>query len=882
MSTDPQFYKILPILRSLTSSLSDPPPPTLGKLLSSLASAISTYYSALPIPTATQIYYIVTAVFRLSKPSDDVIEPALRLLSFCVEVIPPPDLVKLYPIIPFCIAEKSNPTLQDSGFEAGNAILRVADAKNVQMSAAAPALAHMAALCVDRIANRTQDPECAKQSLESVLFLAIKDKNRLREIFPGIVLRLLKVCVENLPRKSTVSGVLHIVTRLIEVTFLAPQDQWTSISGLKLLPFFQRLATQDLDSFGPFCDELLRSCYNKLSVDTLDLLVAHCSILPEKSASEPWNDVLRARLDHYVARAKDDVVRALYLADHVRVARKITRLSEVVSGLGQSSAYAVATVIHAAILECASMYGTARAKSGRKDGFLTVLSADGSGGDIRLFEGVLEKGVEKAIVGLSRAIGENSEIAVDVCGALLSELSASEKATILWFCNGILAGNLGKKSIEMAENAYLMLEMTTELSGELGECVKADTIALVCTYMGEDFQSEIGDHVFSLVVGALLGNANVVGHSQRAMTQVSNVLYEGSVERLVEENADYILDTVNLRLVSGERGISPENLRVLSAVMNLAGKNLVQELGEVMNLCFVVLDSYYGYSTISSSFLAMFKTIVKVIGDTYGEGQEINEPRTSKPWGMESIAEVLELIGSGQKLGIEYTQEDIDSDDEVEGVIGNPPESPEDEENVTEEIDTAGDDQEDYFLYTSPVPKNLYRVVQKIISYCIRLMTTSILAKLQALETISRAIPVLATQPVELNPVLFELWPLVEKACINEDMRICSLGIRAADTMIRYGGLFLAQSFLNLARSLPKSGFFERYTSKLKNYRRLTDQALIQSNGLKSVFPERYEYEYAIAVNDLLKRGLPISRDMMKISEVRELGDYVYDDEVYY
>lgn len=431
--------------------------------------------------------------------------------------------------------------------------------------------------------------------------------------------------------------------------------------------------------------------------------------------------------------------------------------------------------------------------------------------------------------------------------------------------------------------------------------ISLDTIAAASLFLKNDFEPELIDYLYPVIESLSSPSGMIVTHAQNATIQVArNVYNDTSIENLIIKNSDYLLDSLNLKLVN--IAVTPDTIKVLIVLIKIAGVELIEKLGDVINSSFVLLDMYHGYTALCNGFFAAFSEILNSVYQTYVASHNFEENvfdkheeeirSRAKPWGISSKEQMFDLLDNSKKdlpdlfkhkpdngdcklanEALFRDEDEVDSDDEDQGFEGST--------QVEDDAEKTGDDM---FKYQSHIPRNLYQLVQRICSYCVRfLQYPSFSLKIQIYSMLHKIIQILAVELRELYPILYDLWLYTLTAAAESlDIRINIHALRTIHSMLKYGGTFLNKNFQELWSALQRNSNFINHKKKLiffKNKLKLENEGaaardisdwLLVTFGKKH-FPESLEYEYYQALNEVLILGLHNCGDTLPLAMIRDI-----------
>lgn len=357
--------------------------------------------------------------------------------------------------------------------------------------------------------------------------------------------------------------------------------------------------------------------------------------------------------------------------------------------------------------------------------------------------------------------------------------------------------------------------------------------------LGEDFQDELIYVLYPIVECLASSNELVRIEAQLVILNIAELLYNGSIETLLAENTDYLVDSLSSKLVS--ESLTPKIPIILSILVKIGSMNIVAELDDIIRTIFTLLDMYHGYISLIEGFFLVFDEILskiyKDLKDYSFEQLEMNcadeNVFTFGMWGLKSIQEVDDFIS---KKAVMY-DDLVDSDDdeyENENNIADEPlrkskilEIDSDSDDSNDETDTKSipsqindskndDDNDDFDKWVSPLDVKLYTTVTNILSYAERLVqSNSVVLTILLLKIIKKIIPLLATQKSKFLPIGSNLWEVISSILnVTNDLRVVGLCISNLKEMLRYGQTFFTSRFIDLFEITKKNTMIKLLISK--------------------------------------------------------------------
>lgn len=311
---------------------------------------------------------------------------------------------------------------------------------------------------------------------------------------------------------------------------------------------------------------------------------------------------------------------------------------------------------------------------------------------------------------------------------------------------------------------------------EFAYAVAIDSIGQLANHLPlSDFQTDfLIDYLYPLLEALTYqSNSLIQIHAASSLESIVQNYYNGSLELLVMDNLDYLIDCLSLKL-SVVSTLTPALPGILLIVLKIAGIKLLltNQLLDILTKMFILIDSYHGYSALVEGFFIVFEELIQQVKDEYLKQEilpkEESDPSINtslyKPWGLSNCTQLLALIDDSNKL-ID-PMNDYDSNKEYfrrkpDTAFGDQLVDSDDEEDEANENDetSQSDDQE---VWNSRIPKDIYFIVQKIFNYGFRLLShPSTNLRIQIIKTLINIYPILAENHLLLLPVISQHWPVL-------------------------------------------------------------------------------------------------------------------------
>lgn len=314
-------------------------------------------------------------------------------------------------------------------------------------------------------------------------------------------------------------------------------------------------------------------------------------------------------------------------------------------------------------------------------------------------------------------------------------------------------------------NAYQVYEFSYSISFECMSKV-SQFVPL------QDYQTYVlMDYLYPLLEALTFqSNSMIQLHAENSLRTITENYYHGSIETLIMENLDYLIDCMSIKLSATT--LTPSLAAILLIVIKITGLKLLQEnqLMDILTKIFVLIDSYHGYSTLVEGFFIVFEEIVGQIKQKYfsqnviGSLESFTKKSLYHPWGIQSREGFLQMIDTSRKQ-IETFQSASNTNEKFQrkdNVPFSAQQSDSDDESDTDSHDDSIQREEEEEVWNSRVPKNIYLLVQKIFTYGFRLLAhPSGALKVQILKTLHKVYPILADNYSLILPLIADNWPLL-------------------------------------------------------------------------------------------------------------------------
>ncbi|GME90172.1 unnamed protein product [Ambrosiozyma monospora] len=370
------------------------------------------------------------------------------------------------------------------------------------------------------------------------------------------------------------------------------------------------------------------------------------------------------------------------------------------------------------------------------------------------------------------------------------------------------------------------------------------TIGNACVILNDSFQDELVDYLYPVIDNLASNNDLVRGEAQSVALTIANQLYDGSVQKLIFENADYLVDALSNRLTGDT--LTPRTPIVLNVLIRIGGIEILNQLNDLIVTIFTLLDLYHAYSSLTEGFFSVFNEIIDQVYNHYfkdfdfdklEKDLEEDDVNYAYPWGATRLEDAFEFVSRKFEVPeaiLEDNEEgdsddedtpdevlkrnkflNIDSDDE-DGSDRSELESIETDIDPDKQHPTIEPDEDEENKWTSPIDIGMYSTLLKIFTYAERLSkSSSSTVSIAALTLIDKLVPILATQKSKLLPIIAQTWQIIVSFLLeSEDFRIIEMSLKVLGKFIKFGNTFLTSRVIDLYGPIQQNDIFKRLVNR--------------------------------------------------------------------
>ncbi|TLD12276.1 uncharacterized protein PgNI_04542 [Pyricularia grisea] len=455
-------------------------------------------------------------------------------------------------------------------------------------------------------------------------------------------------------------------------------------------------------------------------------------------------------------------------------------------------------------------------------------------GETRTFKPIMlahgsQAGTRDAFLRMVAGIGspsQQAELATDMI-SLARDLSGIDQVTALWLAFELLKVALAKNEQdeqffdfsgamstseptevfqELYQFSVLILTSHTdslEVDWRL-EAIAIEVTTFAASQMGVSFRPELIDTLYPIATFLGSQNTQLRLHAMTALGLIASACGYQDVSELIVDNADYMVNSVSLRLTSMD--ITPASLQVLRMMVRLTGPRLLPFLDDTVAAIFAALENYHGYPAFVERLFSVLSEVVQQGVKSDVLLLESTEARTvdhrKRPITIATIkdieSEVKERMAKKQKRRME-------KDDILPGARVKHPQKPwaseakelldERERKMNADDDEGAEDTGPGGEIEKPKPVRTptYELLSRVTTLTQYYLTspTPTLRK-SLLDLLSTITSSMALDEDAFLPMVNSLWPVVISRLHDGEPFVVAAALRAIAALAQGAGDFLA------------------------------------------------------------------------------------------
>ncbi|KAK4179258.1 armadillo-type protein [Triangularia setosa] len=342
------------------------------------------------------------------------------------------------------------------------------------------------------------------------------------------------------------------------------------------------------------------------------------------------------------------------------------------------------------------------------------------------------------------------------------------------------------------------------------EALALEVTAFFSTRLKLEFRPELIDVLYPITTFLGSSEPQLRQHAVTTLNILATSCGYDSVSELIVDNADYMLNSVSLRLNTFD--ISPASTRVLTMMIRLTGPKLVPFLDDTVQAIFAALDNYHGYPVFVESLFSVLSEIVTqgVKSDLLLLSDANNKPvvdHKKKPYQSRGINGILSTV---EKHLARVAQSKSEAEEPFQPVPrkawGPGKTMKQKPKSFLEELEaTPSDDEEDNSAAVEkksteeekePPQTPTYQLLTKILTLTQYYLTspTPTLRK-SLLDLITTVTPALAPSENAFLPLVNAVWPVLIARLYDSEPFVAVAAARALGELCKGAGDFMASRF---------------------------------------------------------------------------------------
>jgi hypothetical protein len=326
-------------------------------------------------------------------------------------------------------------------------------------------------------------------------------------------------------------------------------------------------------------------------------------------------------------------------------------------------------------------------------------------------------------------------------------------------------------------------------TGILAASLSLRVLATASAVLGTGFRADLLSTLYPVL--AHLGTSThplLRGHAEVALARITDHAGYASVENLVLDNVDYVVNAVSQRLTLAR--LDPQAPLVLVTVIRLVGDAIVPLVQDVIDDVFDALDDFHGYDVLCASLLAILDALVKAMSLDLPDPLELDAKDSGHPLPPDPERDL-------QTFEAWYAKRQADAARESEDFGPCPPggfASAALDEKEEEQEPAAEPEAED-----SPPTRTQAACIAMLGKALLSLNHDSAFLRARVLSLLAAGVPVLAPdRKVDLLPIVHRAWPYVlHRLSPTESPPVIAEAAALVEVLGRHAGDFMSRRILD-------------------------------------------------------------------------------------
>jgi hypothetical protein len=372
---------------------------------------------------------------------------------------------------------------------------------------------------------------------------------------------------------------------------------------------------------------------------------------------------------------------------------------------------------------------------------------------------------------------------------------------------------LDKKPLPDSHAANTTRRLHVESQRLLLDCLSLSLLSTSSRILGTSFRQLLLTSLYTLL--SHLGSQDMIGdYAEIALSHVAYNTGYASVQNLVLDNVDYVVNVVSQRLTY--RRLDSQAPLVLISMIRLVGDEIVPMVHDVVDEIFDALDDYHGYEALATSLLAVLITLIDVMKAEV-DAAGISPERIDKKAEMNRMGGPPEPVNDFAKFSQWYEERSQRNREQVETVL----------RRTEERFKKAEVEEQPQPEEEEDRPTRSQEVAKAILSKSVYFLThPSPFLRARVLALIARATPVLASanREADLLPSIDQAWGGILNRLDDSEPYVVTEAAEAIASLCENVGDFMSRRILDYA--------WPRMKALLDKQRILDDKSALARRGL--------------------------------------------------
>ncbi|XP_006874792.1 PREDICTED: TELO2-interacting protein 1 homolog [Chrysochloris asiatica] len=321
-------------------------------------------------------------------------------------------------------------------------------------------------------------------------------------------------------------------------------------------------------------------------------------------------------------------------------------------------------------------------------------------------------------------------------------------------------------------------------------CIQLEGIGHFAYALGNDFRMLLMSVLYPILEKAGDQTLLIRQAATRAMVGVCHACGYNSVQHLINQNSDYLVNGISLNL--RHLAQHPHTPKVLEVMLKNSDASLLPLVADVVQDVLTTLDQFYDQR--ATSFVSVLHALLAALAQWFPDTQQLPEQSLGKEGSH------LSQRPATLKKGLENTTTDEDIEQfllnylkEKDVADGNVLDFDDDEEEPTappkvDESDTQPD-------VEPPLPMQI-QIAKDVLERCIHLLSDQNLKiRLKMLDVLDLCVVVLQSHKNQLLPLAHRVWPSLVHRLTNDDPLAVLRAFKVLRTLGGKCGDFLRSRF---------------------------------------------------------------------------------------